>query len=320
MDVHPLSGHLSVDASARLIRHYRYVEERMMRVMGGWIALTPELPAKLLLGRHVWDCAQHADLWGRRLPELRAAAQQSEPANEAVVRFMDALEAKESYWETPERMAGIYRVLKPHLVSVYEDHRARANPVFEPPTRRILDRCLDEEQRHTAAGQLVLESLTHDADSRRRAEIWAEQLCQALREAGGITGSATVMAGPRLSHPRAHDDLITLGRVLARPELPADLTRALDRHRRAVEAADMASVAGQVIEAARDEVLSQYQKLCFPLTGSELVAVAKIGAYRMIKLAFKGPRGLAVVQQQWRPVEGAWWLHGAEVVRIEPAA
>ena len=38
-----------------------------MRVLGGWIALTPELPAKLLFGRHVWDCAQHADAWGRRL-------------------------------------------------------------------------------------------------------------------------------------------------------------------------------------------------------------------------------------------------------------
>ncbi len=47
-----------------------------MRVLGGWIALTPELPAKLLFGRHVWDCAQHADAWGRRLPELRSPAQQ----------------------------------------------------------------------------------------------------------------------------------------------------------------------------------------------------------------------------------------------------
>ena len=63
-----LAGHLDVQASARRIRRYRYAEERMMRTLAGWIALTPELPAKLLLGRQVWDCAQHADLWGRRLP------------------------------------------------------------------------------------------------------------------------------------------------------------------------------------------------------------------------------------------------------------
>ena len=60
----------------------------MTRLLGGWIALTPELDAKLLFGRHVWDCAQHADLWGRRLPELRASAQQSEPANDQVVALL----------------------------------------------------------------------------------------------------------------------------------------------------------------------------------------------------------------------------------------
>ena len=74
-----LRGQFSVEASARRIRHYRYAEERMMRTLAGWIALTPELPAKLLLGHQVWDCAQHADLWGRRLPELRATAQRGEP-------------------------------------------------------------------------------------------------------------------------------------------------------------------------------------------------------------------------------------------------
>ena len=56
-----------------------------MRVLGGWIALTPEVSAKLLMGRHVWDNAQHADALGRRLPELRAQAQVSEPANPAFV-------------------------------------------------------------------------------------------------------------------------------------------------------------------------------------------------------------------------------------------
>lgn len=291
-----------------------------MRVMGGWIALTPELPAKLLLGRHVWDCAQHADLWGRRLPELRTAAQQSEPANEAVVRFIDMLEGEEGYTETPERLAGIYRVLKPHLLSVYENHQARANPVFEPPTRRILERCLDEEHRHAAAGQIVLEALTRDAEPRRRSQAWEERLRDALGQAGGITGNAPVVASARLTHRRAYDDVIALGQVLAGPELPVELARALDRHRQAVEAGDIESTAGQVLETAWEHVQAQYRTLSFPLTASKVVAVAKIGAYRMVKLAFKGPRGLAVVQQQWRQVEDAWQLSGAEVVRIEPAA
>src|SRR5213594_4065125 len=119
---HPLAGTFSVEASARRIRNYRYAEERMMRTLGGWIALTPELSAKLLLGRHVWDCAQHADLWGKRLPELRAPAQQSEPPGEAFVGFMELLESPEAFHQTPERLAGVYRVLKPCLLAAYERH------------------------------------------------------------------------------------------------------------------------------------------------------------------------------------------------------
>jgi hypothetical protein len=51
----PLEGTFSAEHSARLLRNYRYVVERTMRALGGWIALTPELSAKLLMGRHVWD-------------------------------------------------------------------------------------------------------------------------------------------------------------------------------------------------------------------------------------------------------------------------
>jgi hypothetical protein len=183
-----LAGHLGVEASARRVRHYRYAEERMMRMMAGWIALTPELPAKLLLGRQVWDCAQHADLWGKRLPELRAPAQVSEPPNQAFVRFVDRLESREAWGETIERLAGIYEVLKPHLIEVYAAHLARANPIYEPPTRRILERCLADERRHLGEAGPILAALA-DTDARRaRAVAWGIELRGLLEAAGGVAG------------------------------------------------------------------------------------------------------------------------------------
>src|SRR2546428_13759592 len=103
-----------------------------MRIMAGWIALTPELSAKLLLGRHVWDNAQHADAWGKRLPELRAHAQESEPPNHAFVALMDAPEAPEAPGPTVGRLAGVSRVLKPHLPSGHEHHLDRPDPRPEP--------------------------------------------------------------------------------------------------------------------------------------------------------------------------------------------
>jgi len=184
-----LAGHLGVEATARRVRHYRYAEERMMRVMAGWIALTPEIPAKLLLGRQVWDCAQHADQWGKRLPELRAPAQVSEPPGSEFARFLDALETREAWGETIERLAGVYGVLKPHLVAVYDAHLGRINPVYEPPTRRILERCLADERRHLAEGAAVLDTLARSAADRARVTAWERELRDMLDASGGVTGS-----------------------------------------------------------------------------------------------------------------------------------
>jgi hypothetical protein len=183
-----LAGHLGVEATARRVRHYRYAEERLMRVMAGWIALTPELPAKLLLGRHVWDCAQHADQWGKRLPELRAPAQVSEPSSPEFARLLDAVETREEWGETIERLTGVYRVLKPHLADVYAGHLARVNRVYEPPTQRILERCLADERRHIADGQAVLAGLLREAGDRTRAAAWERALQEGLDACGGVTG------------------------------------------------------------------------------------------------------------------------------------
>jgi 1,2-phenylacetyl-CoA epoxidase catalytic subunit len=185
-----LAGYLGVEATAQRIRHYRYAEERMMRILAGWIALTPELSAKLLLGRQVWDCAQHADLWGRRLPELRAPAQVSEPPGHAFVRFMDALESRSAEEETLERLTGIYRVLKPHLAATYAHHLEHANPVYEPPTLRILERCLIEERQHLADGERMLVALANSEPRRARVAAWEAELTRRLAEAGGMTGSS----------------------------------------------------------------------------------------------------------------------------------
>jgi hypothetical protein len=183
-----LAGHLGVEATARRVRRYRYAEERMMRVMAGWIALTPELPAKLLLGRQVWDCAQHADQWGKRLPELRAPAQVSEAPSSGFVRFFDVLEAREAWGETLERLTGVYRVLKPHLATVYEAHLGQVNAVYEPPTHRILERCLVDERRHLAEGAAVIERLARTGDEQARVAAWERELRRMLDASGGVTG------------------------------------------------------------------------------------------------------------------------------------
>ncbi|MGH7863732.1 MAG: hypothetical protein ACREQB_02000 [Candidatus Binataceae bacterium] len=187
-DRRTLEGVHSVRQSVIYIQNYRYAEERMMRMMAGWIALTPELAVKLEMARQVYEDALHTDALGKRLPELRAQAQVSKPANEAFVKFMDAIENKEEWEDTIERLVGIYRVLKPHLIAHYASHVTAANPVYEPPTLRLLQRMLDEEKAHVEHGSVLLDDLLNSTEKHRRASAWQSHLEELLGASGGVTG------------------------------------------------------------------------------------------------------------------------------------
>ncbi len=196
-DRRTLDGVYSVRESARYIMNYRYAEERMMRMMAGWIALTPELPVKLEMARQVYECALHCDALGKRLGELRSQAQVSRPANEAFVALMNEIEDKEEWEHTIERLVGIYRVIKPHLVSHYSAHVAAANPVYEPPTLNILTRLIEDEKRHLERGLVLLDDLLNSPEKHRRAALWQAHLEELLAAAGGVTGFAQEEPEPK---------------------------------------------------------------------------------------------------------------------------
>jgi hypothetical protein len=322
MTTHPLAGAFSVDDSAKLLRHYRYVEERMMRLLGGWIALTPEIPVKLLFGRHVWDCAQHADLWGRRLPELRSPAQRSEPANERVIAFMDLVESRETPGATPERVTGVYRVLKPHLAAIYAAHLADANGIYEPPTRRILQRCLDEERRHIAAGALIVARLGADPAWRRRSDEWEHRLLAALGAAGGITGATGTereLGEPSAEVPDASPwhparDVVGLGSRFDADVVPPDLAARLEAHGRALLTGDRDALARDVMAGRWAAVDATYVDLRGPWDRARVVACARVGAYRVVKLALEGVAGRTMLQIRWQLVDGVWHVGAADVV------
>ena len=310
---HPLSGFTSADESARLLRSYRYAVERMMRILGGWIALTPELPAKLLMGRHVWDNAQHADALGRRLPELRAQAQVSEPANAAFVAFMDAIESTEQPTQTVERLVGIYRVLKPHLLASYDEHLRRANEVYEPPTRRLLARCAEDERRHVSAGLVVFRHLASTGALEARAHAWQARLEDLLATAGGVTGRGLPPAAPAAaasSEPGLSDDaqeFIRLGAKADRWPIPADLESAIRRLGDALITHDVEGLrhCGVSTAALPDNVASALADGDF--ARHRIVACASIGQHRLVKLKLENSTGAGVtLVTRWARAAEGW--------------
>jgi hypothetical protein len=322
---HPLAGEFVVEDSARLVRHYRYAAERMMRTLGGWIALTPELSAKLLMGRHVWDNAQHCDAWGRRLSELRAPAQVSEPPNPAFVAFMDALETPERPEQTVERVTGVYRVLKPHLLSAYHAHLARANAVYEPPTRRILSRCVEDERRHIAAGEVVLRHLLRRAALEERAGAWQRQLEALLEASGGVTGQGLpplVRVNPDEESAPLSDDareFIRLEQIGRSWSVPEELKNAVEAFGRALVGDDPAAARRWLIPgAAWNEAIEPMLERVAPKS-HRLVAFTKIGQQRAVKIRLEGQQGALTITARWAPSETGWRAAAVDLASSELA-
>src|SRR5437763_8400378 len=92
-DRRELPGAFTVEETARRVGNYKWVEMRLFEALGGWVATVPELDVKMRLGTHCYKHAWHADLWNKRLPELREmnTDRLTVPANDAMVRFMDAV-------------------------------------------------------------------------------------------------------------------------------------------------------------------------------------------------------------------------------------
>jgi hypothetical protein len=190
-DLRELHGRYDVESTARRVRNFRYAEEWMMMIMGGWIATIPEIPVKTGLGKILWETAQAADVLGKRLPELRCgrkAVESSEAANRGFAAFVQELAEPESPDQTVEKLVGIFDVLKPHLVEVYERSMRETDQISDAPTIELLDDILRKTRRHVAWGQEVLDRLC-DTDARReRRRSRRDTLEQLLRESGGVTG------------------------------------------------------------------------------------------------------------------------------------
>jgi hypothetical protein len=318
--MYPLDGTYSVEESARIVRNYRYAVERMMRVLGGWLALTPELSAKLLMGRHVWDNAQHADLLGRRLPELRAHAQESEPASDGIRAFMDALESPETPERTVERLVGVYRVLKPHLLASYERHLAAANGVYEPPTRRIFARCAEDERRHIAAAERVLAHLTRTPEMRARAEVWQARLEGLLAAAGGITGEGMPASAAPIASPDGAGEAEEFIRLESRPArwpLPEALRAAVESLGDSLVARDAAALRRWLADPALWGEEAQSALASGRFTRHAVVAVARIGRQLLVKLRLDGPALSATLAARWGDGAAGWRVHALDVARVE---
>jgi len=190
-DLRSLHGRYDVESTARRVRNFRYAEEWLMMLFGGWIATIPEVPVKTGLGKLTWETAQAADAFGKRLPELRCgrnAVGASESPNEGFAAFVQAIAEPESPDQTIEKLAGVFDVLLPHLVAVYERTARATDQIADAPTIELLDDVVRRKRRHVAWGHEVLDRLCDTDAARERRRVRAADLADRLAKCGGVTG------------------------------------------------------------------------------------------------------------------------------------
>lgn len=198
-DLRELHGRWDVDTTARRIRNYRYAEEWMMMLMGGWMATIPEMPVKTGLGKIVWESAQAADALGNRLPELRCGRRSistSEVANQGFADFVQAVAEPERPDLTIEKLVGVFDVLKPHLLRVYELNVRETDQIADAPTIEILEDIIRRTRNHVTWGDEVLNRLCETDETRARRAARTEELAKLLQTSGGVTGDLADEAPP----------------------------------------------------------------------------------------------------------------------------
>jgi hypothetical protein len=185
VDRREFGGRFTVNENSRRLANYRYLEIQLMEMLGGWCMTTPQLAFKATFGYHVYDHAQAGDLLGERLEQLRSWGNRQEPPNDDFARLCEYVWNLDSQIN---RLAAVYRVLEPHLVSTYVYHAEATDPLADSPTTRLLRQLAGTGQSHVAWGHMVLDSLTDTPEKRKEALEVQADLEARLVACGGVTG------------------------------------------------------------------------------------------------------------------------------------
>ena len=182
-----MAGTFTVQQNLELLGRYRYVEVQFLELMGSWAHTMVDADIKIGFGRHMFQDSVHADLLGKRIPELKGRSQHfhSIPPSDEFVKLLERI------WQEADellRMVALYRVLKPELVRAYRRHLNHLELPADEPTGYILQLIADEERDHIEWGEKTINQLLSDTHRSSDVDGWEENLSKELQESGGIWG------------------------------------------------------------------------------------------------------------------------------------
>jgi hypothetical protein len=145
----------SVNERGRSIATFRYICVWAMETTARWTPITPEMEAKVMMGRHIWEFAQMADALGKRTFELRLPEQHSIPP---VAEYDAFLKEVVKTGTTADRTAAFYDGVLPGIIARFTGYIAATDEILDEPSIIILQRAIvDLERQRIDAAQLQRE-------------------------------------------------------------------------------------------------------------------------------------------------------------------
>ena len=135
---------ITVQERAEFVGTFRWVELQLMEMLARWVPTTPELEVKVLFGRHIWNCAQHADMLGKRAFELRAPLHYTLPPLQAYREF---IEQSAQITETAARVSIFFDAILPGQKKKYLHYLEYTDALMDEPTVRVIEKILDDGER-----------------------------------------------------------------------------------------------------------------------------------------------------------------------------
>jgi hypothetical protein len=134
----------TVSDRCRAIATFRHVSVWLMETTARWTPTTPEMEAKVMFGRHIWDHAQMADSLGKRTFELRQAEHYTLRPVDTYAMLLSEVSAVQT---TNDRIAALYEGVLPGITARYRRYLAAADAILDEPSVVIMNRIVRDLKR-----------------------------------------------------------------------------------------------------------------------------------------------------------------------------
>jgi hypothetical protein len=177
---------LSVDEVVGRLKRFHYALVRLHGIFNDHIPSEPVYELKMAFSLHAHLCAEHVGALRKRVGEMREPPLGLDKVpHPALERFFDEILAAPA---TEARLAAIYDVAVPALISGFERHQAESHPLADHPSLRIGRFALLELREMATYGNQAVAVLVDEA-ARGAMRDWLGWLPSLLGEAGGLDGA-----------------------------------------------------------------------------------------------------------------------------------